>query len=197
LIATPGPVAEAGRVSVVEFFWFGCPHCYKLEPDIKAWLQKKPAQIDFEKMPAQFGKEWVIHAQLYYTLLALDQTALIPKVFEEVNKGGQLKDEKSIRKYLAGQGVETDAFDAQWNSLPVRTRMMKANKLMRQYQLRGVPTFIVNGKYQVSLQTAGTPARLFEVIEFLSAKETPATAETAEASPEADKAVARDTETAE
>ena len=168
-IRLPTPIAEdegEGKVIVREFFWYGCPHCYILEPQIHNW--KKPAVVDFIATPAVLGKQWVAHAYAYYTLEALGHLdEMHPILFDALhNEKQSLFTMDSMADFFADHGVDKKKFLSTFKSFLVDTRVKAAQNLGRKYKLRSVPTITVNGKYMTSPSMAGH-RRLFEVVEFL------------------------------
>lgn len=172
-VAKQGPSGKDGTVVVTEFFWFGCPHCNILEPAVNKWSSSLPAKVKFEQVPAPFNALWKLHAQLYFTLKALDQLDLKDAVFSEMHvKKNMLTSYEAIETFLNGQGVSSTDLENAWGSIGVRRELMNAAILVgRTYRLTGVPAFVVNGKWLVSVQTAGSEQALFEVIDYLVEQE--------------------------
>ncbi len=171
--ALPTTVAP-GEVEVAELFWYGCPHCYRLEPAMEQWVARLPKGVVFVRVPAQFRDTWKLHAQLYYTLQVLDlEEKLHGKFFEALHKARRpLFNLPSILAFMEENGVPRDQFLAAWDSFTVRTRMARADAFVRGSGADSVPTVVVNGKYRTNITTAGgTPEKLFAVIEHLIEKE--------------------------
>ncbi len=164
---TPVPTSVADKIEVVELFWYGCPHCYDLEPAMHAWLKNKPDNVVFVQIPAAFGPKWEQGARAYY---AADTLGVLDKVhrpiFDAINREKRnLKDEDSFAKFVAEHGVNEDAFRKAYKSFQTETRLRRGNQLARRYGVRGVPAIIVNGKYYVR------SPRIFDVIDYLITKE--------------------------
>ena len=172
-LANPVPVSVPGKIEVVELFWYGCPHCYQLEPTLNAWVEKLPADVHFTRVPALFGRTWDIHGQLYITLDLMKVEQQVHKaVFDGIHKEGRaLKDPEEMADFLAEQGVDRDAFLNTYNSFAVKGQMAKAKQLAKAYQITGVPVLIVNGKYRFDVRSAGGEQQLLQVADYLIDKE--------------------------
>ena len=161
-------------VEVVELFWYGCPHCYRLEPTLDAWLANgKPADAVFIRMPALLNPNWAIHAQAYYTAVALgliDQThsPMMRAIHEDRQR---LDDAESLQRFFAQYGVSEADFERAFKSFQVHTEVNRAKKYGQQSGAQGVPAIIVAGKYLTSVTQAGSPEDLIQVINYLVAKE--------------------------
>jgi thiol:disulfide interchange protein DsbA len=165
--------APQGKIEVVELFWYGCPHCYRLEPDLQKWLKNKPDNIYFYKMPAQYNKHWEIHAAAYYTAESL---GLLDKmhmaIFKEIHdKGNKLANADQLAALFLRYGVTRDKFMKVFNSFAVRSRQAHAKGMAQRYGAHSVPTFIINGKYRTNETSAGSRKDMFAVIEELVASE--------------------------
>lgn len=157
LVAPAMGTADKTKVEVVEFFWYGCPHCYSFEPDLNKWLKTKPANVNFVRVPAIFRETWAIHARAYYTAEALgilDKTHNL--FFKALHKDRiRLATEKDIAAFFVSNGVTQEAFTQAWNSFVVQSRVKRAITLTRRSGISGVPAMIVNGKYRTSAKEAG------------------------------------------
>lgn len=171
---------QAGKpIEVIEFFWYGCSHCYHLEPALTTWLKTRlPADVTFRRIPAAWNAGMAEHAQLYYTFEQLKLTdKMHAAAFDAIHKDGkELRDSGVLYSWLASKGVDAKAFSSMYNSFGIVSQAKRAQQLMTDYNVNGVPTFIVNGKYQTSPSQAGSEAKLFKTIEELVAKERALTA---------------------
>lgn len=167
------PTSSGDKVEVLEFFWYGCPHCYHFEPFLTKWLSKKPANVDFVRIPAVFRPDWKVHARTYYALQELGKLEqLHEKIFAAIHKDRKrLNTLEEMADFLATQGGDKKTFTEAYNSFTVDGEMRKGVKKQAAYQINGVPTVIVNGKYMTSGSMTGTYDRLLEVVDFLVAKE--------------------------
>jgi thiol:disulfide interchange protein DsbA len=167
------PVAVPGKIEVVELFWYGCPHCYAFEPTINPWVQKLPADVNFVRIPAMFGGIWDLHGQLFLTLEAMGvEHDVHTAVFDAIHKEHKmLKTKEEMADFLATKGVNKDKFLSTFDSFAVKGQVEKAKKLAAAYQISGVPTMVVDGKYRFDLGTAGGPEAALNVADQLIAKE--------------------------
>jgi thiol:disulfide interchange protein DsbA len=179
VLARPQPAdAPAGKVAVVEFFWYGCPHCAAVDPMIQTWNAKKAGYIHFSRTHIVWGPVHAQHAKLYYTLLALDRLDLHPKVFEEIHQNHDLlaaQDEIQARSmqqtFLEKNGVSKKDFDAAYDSMSVQVNVQKARDDTQRFAIENVPTIVVNGTYVTNVAMAGSPAQLLRLIDYLAARE--------------------------
>ena len=172
-LSNPVPVAEPGKIEVVELFWYGCPHCYSFEPVINPWAEKLPADVHFVRIPAMFGGPWDAHGQMFLTLAASgDENKVHTAVFNAIQKDRKpLTTPDEMADFLATQGVDKDKFLATFNSFAIKGQISKAKELAKKYEVSGVPTMIVDGKYRFDLGTAGGPEQALNVADQLIAKE--------------------------
>lgn len=170
--AVPSEV-DKGRVEVVELFWYGCPHCSDLEPFIEDWLETKPQEIVFRRLPATLNPGWVIHARTYFALEAMGELERIhPLLFMAIHEQGRrLRDIDSISRFLSQQGVDKERFVKAYESAEVQTKLAQASWMNRQYGASGVPAMVINGKYLSSAAMASSYSNLFDVIDYLVKKE--------------------------
>jgi thiol:disulfide interchange protein DsbA len=172
-LKTPQPTEAGDTIEVVELFWYGCPHCYHLEPFIHEWLQNKPGDVSFVRMPAIMGAGWELLAKAYYSaelLGVLDKAhgELFSTIHEKNNK---IKDEKMLRDFFVGLGVSPEDFDKTFNSFAVAVKLNNARMMTRRYAVSGVPTIVVNGKYSTGASLAGSNKKLIDVVDYLVAQE--------------------------
>ena len=182
LVPTQPTFGGADKVEVVEFFWYGCPHCYDFEPTINRWDAEKPANVRFVRAPVMWNQAAELHAQLYYTVEALARTGDIENgpafhaaVFDEFHRrNNQLIRMDAIRALFQRFGVSDTALDREWNGFWVSQQMRTARDLAspRRYNITGVPAIIVNGKYRTGAAEAGSYPELINVINELVARET-------------------------
>ncbi|WP_462331091.1 thiol:disulfide interchange protein DsbA/DsbL [Thiohalocapsa halophila] len=173
VVADPARAEAGDDVEVLELFWYGCPHCYQLEPHIDRWLEEKPAGVTFRRMPAAASPRWVPHAKAYFAaeqIGALDQLHLpLFKALHDQRR--KIFTEEQIIAFAAEQGIDEDAFRAAYNSFPVDMQVRKSADLVRRYNIDGVPAIVVNGKYVTSASQTGSNDRMFQVIDHLVARE--------------------------
>lgn len=172
-LSNPVPVAQPGKIEVVELFWYGCPHCYSFEPVINPWAEKLPADVHFVRIPAMFGGPWDAHGQMFLTLEAMGvENKVHSAVFNAIQKDRKpLTKPDEMADFLATQGVDKDKFLATFNSFAIKGQIVQAKELAKKYEVSGVPTMIVDGKYRFDLGTAGGPEQALNVADQLIAKE--------------------------
>lgn len=167
----PQPTETAGKVEVIEFFWYGCPHCFDFEPLLQQWKKKLPADVTFRKVPAIFRDTWAPGARIYYTLEAL---GLLDKLNEAVfaamiKQKINLNDEKTLFDWMAKQGVDRQKFADMYKSFSVDGKVRKAAEMTQEYGFGGVPVLIVGGKYMPA-PNLGTFGDMLGVVDGLIAK---------------------------
>ncbi len=170
--------APAGKVEVLEVFWYACPHCYDLEPYITAWRKSKPDYIYFERVPVMWGPVHRAHAQLYYTLKQLGRNDLDQKVFDTLHSGqnplvGNTPEQTFALQlqFAKDQGIDPEAFRKAYNSFAVNTDLQRAEVITQRYQVEGVPLIVINGKYTTDVGKAGSHENLIAEINDLAASE--------------------------
>jgi thiol:disulfide interchange protein DsbA len=146
------PGGDGQRVKVMEFFWYACAHCYKLEPRVKSWLQSKPEYVDFVRVPATLNRPTgVFHAKTFYALELMRVDASIhDKIFHAVQEEGRLLagiDE--MAEFLAQQGVDAKAYRNAMGSFAVQTQAKRAAIMEQRFDVRAVPAVGVDGKYLI------------------------------------------------
>ncbi len=168
----------AGKVEVLEVFWYACPHCYALEPFITAWRKTKPDYIQFVRVPVMWGPLHRAHAQLYYTLKQLGRNDLDDKAFETLHQqvnplAGNTPEETFSRQlqFAKDNGIDPDAFRKAYNSFAVNSDLQRAEEITQRYHIEGVPTVVINGKYMTDVGKAGSHEALIAQINDLAASE--------------------------
>ena len=163
------PIDVKGKVEVIEFFWYGCPHCYEFEPELKGWIKRQNKDVVFKKVPIAFREELMPHSQLFYALETLGKgDALNDKVmFAMHRENKRLLNENEIADWVAAQGVDRNTFLAAYRSFAVLSKARAANQLGNAYRIDGVPTVAVQGKYITSPSIAGSRAKAVNVMDFL------------------------------
>lgn len=150
LLTPPQPTATGDKVEVIEFFSYGCPHCYALQPHIVKWVAELPANVVFVRVPVSFGRrEWGQLSRAYYALEATgDLKRLDDALFDDIHKEQKrLFDEDSLAAWAAQHGVEAGKFRAAFESPGVSAQATRAEQLSRDYKVESVPHLIVDGKY--------------------------------------------------
>ena len=164
--------APAGKVDVVEFFWYSCPHCNSFEPLLEAWLEKVPKNLSFRRLPVMFRPNFEPQQRLYYTLEAMGKLPeLHKKVFSAIHNDRQTLDTAElIAAWAAKQGLDRAKFTEVYGSFPVVTKVRRAAQLQEQYKVDGVPSLGVAGRYYTSGTLAGNLPRALQVVDHLVAQ---------------------------
>ena len=172
-LTNPVPVAVPGKIEVVELFWYGCPHCYAFEPKVNPWAEKLPSDVNFVRIPAMFGGAWDIHGQLFLTLEAMGvENKVHSAVFEAIQvEKKRLTTPEEMAEFVATQGIDKDKFLATYNSFAIKGQINKARELAKKYEISGVPTMIVNGKYRFDVGSAGGAEQALQLADKLIDKE--------------------------
>lgn len=163
-------VTDPARVSVAEFFWYACPHCYSLEPHLQSWLKNKPDYVDFELIPATFNRPNVLlHARTFYALQAMGLLDdLHGKLFHAIHdEKRRLQTQGEIEAFLKDNEVDTQTFNKMLSSFGVSINLNKAGELAKDFEIRGVPTIVVGGKYRTEAMEA---PRMMQLVDFLIEK---------------------------
>jgi thiol:disulfide interchange protein DsbA len=179
-VPTQPTMGGPDMVEVAEFFWFGCPHCFDLEPFMSRFEEEKPAGVRVIRVPVSWNRAAALHAQMYYTAEALENTGTLTDAdglrnaaFEEFHqRGNRLLSEGSMKKLFERFGISEEEFDKAWNSFDVDRKLRLSQDLATRYSIDSVPAIVVNGKYKTGAALAGSNAALFEVIDELIARET-------------------------
>jgi thiol:disulfide interchange protein DsbA len=161
------PTDAAGKIEVVEFFWYGCPHCNSLEPVVNEWAGKLPPDVVFRKVHVPFNDQR--HQQLFYTLETLGKTGeLSPKVFAAIHaERNRMNTPDLLVAFAEKNGIDKKTFVDAFNSFGVQTRMKRATQLAEGYGVDGVPAFGVNGRWYTAPSMAGSNQAALKVVETL------------------------------
>jgi protein dithiol oxidoreductase (disulfide-forming) len=169
-LGTPAPVAApAGKIEVVEFFSYGCPHCYSFEPLLEPWIKKLPADVVFRRVPAAFNASWEGLAKIFYALEATGQLdAMHKRVFAAIHVQRQRLDkEADIAAFVKGAGGDDAKFLDAFKSFGVATKLRQGKQLAEAYKIDGVPTLGIHGRFFTSGSLAGTHERALAVADQL------------------------------
>ena len=166
------PVSSGDKVEVIEFFWYGCPHCFDMQPKLKAWARQQPADVALSFQAVVFRPTWEAGARVHYVLESLGESArLADAVFDAVQIGElDFQDEAVWFDWAARQGLDRQRVIDAWRSPEARQEVARAGELAERYQLRGVPAFVVDGKYLTSNSFTGSAEDTLNVLDRLVAK---------------------------
>ena len=169
IISNPTTVRDSSKVEVIEVFWFGCNHCYALEPYLASWKKDIPQGVNFSKSPATWNEVLKTHARIYYTAKALGiEQQFIPAAFNTIqNEGRSLTGNTELEYFFKGFDIEREKYKSVSKSFGVSNAVDQADKRMKQWEITGVPVLIVNGKYRVGASREVRTDQLFDVVNFL------------------------------
>ncbi len=171
LIQPPLKTLDPKRVEVLEFFWYGCPHCFALEPDLNAWIKTLPKDVYIRRIPAVFLQKphWIPLARAYYAVEMLGLTEkLHDDIFNDIHLSGQnLNDTGTLLNFVQKFGVNRQKFQQALNSPEIQKRLAESEKLSLAAGIHGVPSFVINGKYETSVTKTGSPEKLFATMNEL------------------------------
>ena len=166
---------EPGKVEVIEIMWLGCPHCYALEPQLRAWLKTKPTYIEFSRVPVIWQAPHQAHARLFYTLKELGRPDLIDKAFDTIQQqhnpliaSTDAETLQTEQAWAAQNGISAADFANAYNSLAVNADLGRAEELTQRYRVESVPLIVINGKYTTDAGKAGSPTNLTQLINDLT-----------------------------
>ncbi|OFZ88366.1 MAG: hypothetical protein A3F74_13910 [Betaproteobacteria bacterium RIFCSPLOWO2_12_FULL_62_58] len=171
------PTDSGKKVEVLEFFWYGCPHCSSLQPSLRAWLKRKPADVEFKRVPAVFQDSWVPLTKAYYTIEAM---GLVDKLHHDVfsaihEQKIRLQDTTVLFDWAAKRGVDRQKFIDTYNSFAVQSRAQRSVDMTRNYDISGTPALVVDGRYLTAPSMTLNPdnsinyERFFRVVDELVA----------------------------
>ncbi len=173
VISPAQPVQEEGKIEVIEFFWYGCPHCYSFEPALNDWKKNMPDNVNFIRQPAVFSKVWGQHAKAYFVAEALD---VVDKVHADLfdaiqNKKQKLTSEDDLAEFFVARGVDETEFRNAYKSFLVDAKLRQAQQMAPRYGITGVPALVVNGKYKINARLAKSQDNMINVMNQLIEKE--------------------------
>jgi len=170
-LKNPQPVDSGKNIEVLYFFSYGCPHCRDFDPELQPWLKQLPADVEFRRVPVDFGREqWANLGKVLYTLEALGtEKSLTSEVFVAYHdKRVPLHDPKAFFDWAASKGLDRKKVEDTFNSFGVTSKMARARQLAKNYNVQSVPVVFVDGKFQVSADKvgghAGMPAAMTQLI---------------------------------
>ena len=171
-LKSPVPVSKPGKVEVVALFWYGCPHCYSLEPTIQRYLQTKPENVVFQQVPATLSPRWAYHAKLFYVGKMLDPTGekhVHTKIFEALQKQRrQINSDDAMIRFFGEQGFAPEQVTKALQSMEMQAMLARSDEVGKGSKADSVPVIIVNGKYMTSPSKVGSEETLLQVINYLT-----------------------------
>jgi thiol:disulfide interchange protein DsbA len=168
----PLPVdAPPGKIGVTEFFWYGCIHCYNLEPNIEAWLKQVPPDVEFRRVPAVFSNRLALDAAIFY---AFESLGVFDKLhrpfFDAIHKGGlKTQNQQALSEWLQKNGLEPEKLFDTMKSFGVQSKVRRAAQLTIASKIDGTPAMAVHGRYTVSAAQGGSREGMLESVNQLIA----------------------------
>jgi protein dithiol oxidoreductase (disulfide-forming) len=171
-LAQPIALPSTGKVEVVEFFWYGCPHCFALEPLVEQWSAKLPPDVNFRRVPAAFTPQYEFHQKVFYALEAMGQLPNVHrKLFNAIHQEHKrMATEAEVTAFVASLGVDGAKFGETLKSFTVIGKARQARQLADAYAVDGVPTLGIHGRYRTSPSLTGGTERTFPVVDYLVAQ---------------------------
>jgi thiol:disulfide interchange protein DsbA len=165
----PRPAAAGSRIEVIEFFYYGCPVCYETQPILTQWLVSAPEYVALRRVPALASATWEPFAKLFYTLETLDQVGRLHwPVYDNFHFDDvKLNEENTMADWVARNGIDRQKFLDTYGSAEVATKVAQARELLNAYDVRGVPAFVVDGKFLTSARLAGGTKPMMQVLDHL------------------------------
>jgi thiol:disulfide interchange protein DsbA len=165
----PHPVATGDKIEIIEFFYYGCPICYELQPTLSRWLFKAPDFIALRRVPAVSSDNWENFAKLFYTLEAIgDLPRLHWPIYDNFHFDGiKLNEEAVMTDWVSRNGVNREKFIQTYHSPEVAAKVNAAREMLKSYEVRGVPSIVVDGKFLTSARMAGGTRELMKVVDQL------------------------------
>jgi protein dithiol oxidoreductase (disulfide-forming) len=168
-LIAPQPVETAGKIEVIDFFWYACPHCNNLQPALERWAERKPADVALRRVPAVLRDSWAQHARIYYTLELLGEVErLHQKVYfsyhvEELH----MSKPDVMERWASANGIDAVRWRNAYNSPEVEARVARARQLSDAYDIQGTPSLVVDGRYLTSSSMVSTYQEMVLVLEDL------------------------------
>jgi thiol:disulfide interchange protein DsbA len=170
-LAFPQAVETGSQVEVREFFWYGCPHCYAIEPSLSHWLKSLPKNASFVRTPGTY-QPWQFLGRVYYSIESLGLVDKLHKpIFDAIHRDKRrLNSLDEVTAVVEAHGVKKADFIKAYNSFGVRLKMKRAIQINTDFDVRSVPNFVVDGKYRTSASLAGSDERTMQVLDYLIKK---------------------------
>jgi protein dithiol oxidoreductase (disulfide-forming) len=171
-LASPQPTASQERIEVIEFFYYGCPVCYEAQPHVARWLSGAGPGIAMHRVPAVFSESSESFARTFYSLGAMNEIGRLhwPLYDNHHFDGRQLNEEKNVVAWVGGNKVDAARFTELWHSPQVTAQVGAAREALKNYGIKGVPSFAVDGKYVTSASMAGGVQEMMRVVDQLVAR---------------------------
>lgn len=171
VLPVPLSTNSGSKIEVAEFFWYGCPHCFNLEPSLNQWLKTVPKNVAIRRIPAVLNDAWADQAKVWYTMKDLGVAEKYhDDFFNAIHLDGlNFRSEISVFNWAGKMGINQQAFANDYHSFGVQSQVARAAQLTREAHITGVPAFVVDGKYVTSEAIAGSETALFTTLNQLIA----------------------------
>lgn len=171
-VISPQPTDPKGPIEVIDFFWYGCPYCYRLQPALERWIRAKPADVTVRRIPVILRESWAPHARIYYTLEALGE---VERLHQQVYQGYHVEElfmsrPEVMSDWAVHHGIACERWDAAYHSPEVARRVEEAARLTRAYGVTGTPSLVVDGRYLTSGNMAETLDGMIPILNGLVAR---------------------------
>jgi protein dithiol oxidoreductase (disulfide-forming) len=168
-LISPQPTATGERIEVIEFFWYGCPHCANLQPPLEGWLKRKPADVELRRVPAVFRDTWIPHARLFYTLETLGEVGRLHQaVYRAIHvEKDELRTPEATSAWASRNGIEPTRWLTAYNSPEVERKVQESRKHTIAYAIDGTPSLVVDGRYLTSSGKAESMPQVITILEGL------------------------------
>ncbi|MBE0625967.1 MAG: thiol:disulfide interchange protein DsbA/DsbL [Burkholderiales bacterium] len=165
----PQAVSSGDRIEVIEFFYYGCPVCYELEPKLSRWFFNAPGSITLRRVPALSSDNWDNFAKLFYTLEAMGQVSRLHwPVYDNFHFDGvKLNEEQAMAAWVSRNGLDKQKFIDTYRSPDIQAKLGRARDMTQSYEIRGVPSIVVDGKFVTSARMTGGTSELMQMVDQL------------------------------
>ena len=163
------PVQSGPRIEVIDFFWYGCPHCYDLQPALEEWVRRMPPDVMLRRIPAILRDNWAPHARIYYTLESLGE---LERLHQAVYHGYHVQELHMSKpdvmlQWAERHGIERKKWADAYGSAEVTRKVERAKKLTVDYNVQGTPSLVVDGRYLTSPAMARSEQRMIPILDDL------------------------------
>lgn len=163
------PIATGSKIEVVEFFWYGCPHCYQLQTPMEAWLKRKPDDVELRRIPAIFRPSWLAHARVFYTLESIGELGRLHQaVYRALHvEKEDLGSAETSAEWAVKHGVDRSRWMTAYNSADTTKKVEQARSATRDYAIQGTPSLVVDGRYLTSSSMADSYQGVIVILDDL------------------------------
>lgn len=163
------PVETGDKIEVIDFFWYGCPHCFNLQPALEGWIKRKPADVTLRRIPAILRDAWAPHVRIFYTLEALGE---LERLHQQVYHGYHVEELHMSKpdvmvQWAVRHGIDRQKWLKAYNSSETEQKVQQAKDLTRAYNVQGTPSLVVDGRYLTSSGMAGTELGMIPILDDL------------------------------